>query len=114
MLFAAVFIYLGYLGVKPPQPVLAEMGLRFSEVYFAFFFVLWFHSKSRDAKFSFISLIVWIGLFSLNDISRVTADTKQLVLMGALIPAIYLVVMLLAPIYTNLNKEKAVPERVTG
>jgi len=114
MLFAAVFIYLGYLGTKPPAPVLSEMGLRFSEVYFSFFFVLWFHSKAREVKFSFISLIVLIGLFTLNDISRVTADTQNLVLIGALIPGIYLIVMLLAPIYTRLNAEKAVPERVTG
>ena len=62
LFFAASFIYLGYLGVNPPKPVLAEMGLRFSEVYFLFFFVLWFHSKTRSAGFSYASLIVLVGI----------------------------------------------------
>lgn len=114
MFFVVVFIYLGYLGVKAPKPILAEMGLRFSEIYFVFFFVLWFHSKTRNAVTSYASLIFWIALFSLNDISRVIEETQTLVLLGALIPAAYLAVMLLAPLYSNLNAEKAVPERVTG
>lgn len=114
MFFVVVFIYLGYLGVKAPKPILAEMGLRFSEIYFVFFFVLWFHSKTRNAATSYASLIFWIALFSLNDFSRVVEETQTLVLLGALIPAAYLAVMLLAPLYSNLNAEKAVPERVTG
>jgi len=112
--FVVVFIYLGYLGVKAPEPVLSELGLRFSEVYFVFFYVLWFHSKTRDAKFSFMSLIIWMGLFSLNDFSRHVEGSGELIMMGWFIPGIYLAVMFLAPLYTNLNAEKAVPERVTG
>jgi len=114
MLFVAVFLFLGYLGVKAPEPVLSELGLRFSEVYFVFFYVLWFHSKTRDAKFSYLSLIVWVGLFSLNDFARHVEGSGELIMMGWLIPAVYLAVMFLAPLYTNLNAEKAVPERVTG
>jgi len=34
--------------------------------------------------------------------------------MGWFIPGVYLAVMFLAPLFTNLNAEKAVPERVTG
>ncbi len=112
--FVVVFIYLGYLGVKAPEPVLSELGLRFSEVYFVFFFVLWFHSKPRDAKFSYMSLIIWMGLFSLNDFARHVEGSGELIMMGWFIPGIYLAVMFLAPLYTNLNAEKAVPERVTG
>jgi len=112
--FVVVFIYLGYLGVKAPEPVLSELGLRFSEVYFVFFYVLWFHSKTRDAKFSFISLIVWMGLFSLNDFARHVEGSGELIMMGWFIPGVYLAVMFLAPLFTNLNAEKAVPERVTG
>lgn len=112
--FVAVFFYIGYLGVKAPEPVLSELGLRFSEVYFVFFYVLWFHSKTRDAKFSFMSLIGWMGLFSLNDFARHVEGSGELIMMGWFIPGIYLAVMFLAPLYTNLNAEKAVPERVTG
>lgn len=112
--FVAVFFYIGYLGVKAPEPVLSELGLRFSEVYFVFFYVLWFHSKTRDAKFSFMSLIGWMGLFSLNDFARYIEGSGELIMMGWFIPGIYLAVMFLAPLYTNLNAEKTVPERVTG
>lgn len=113
MFFAAVFIYLGYLGVNPPEPVLAEMGLRFSEVYFVFFFVLWFHSKQRSAGFSFLSLIVLVGLYSIYDLVRIGEGNMSLVLSSWLIPTAYLAFMLLSPIFTNLNQEKPVPERVT-
>ncbi|MDH5601167.1 MAG: cytochrome bc complex cytochrome b subunit [Gammaproteobacteria bacterium] len=113
-LFVVVFVYLGYLGVKAPEPVLSELGLRFSEVYFVFFYVLWFHSKTRDAKFSYMSLIIWMALFSLNDFARHVEGAGELIMMGWFIPGIYLAVMFLAPLYTNLNAEKAVPERVTG
>ena len=112
--FVAVFFYLGLLGVLPVKPVLAELGLRFSEVYFVFFFVLWFHSKTRDAKFSFMAFIGWMALFSANDLFRYIEGTGELIIMGWFIPGIYLAVMFLAPLFTNLNAEKAVPERVTG
>lgn len=114
MLFVAVFFFIGYLGVKPVEPVLSELGLRFSEVYFVFFYVLWFHSKTRDVKFSYISFIGWVGLFSLNDFARYVEGTGDLMAKGWFIPAVYLAFMFLAPLYTNLNAEKAVPERVTG
>ncbi len=113
LFFAAVFIYLGYLGVNPPEPVLAEMGRRFSEVYFAFFFVLWFHSKPRSVSAAVTSLIVLIGLFSLYDFVRIDEENRSLVLTSWLIPSVYLAFMLLGS-FTNLNQEKPVPERVTS
>jgi ubiquinol-cytochrome c reductase cytochrome b subunit len=114
MFFVAVFFYLGYLGVLSVTSVLSELGLRFSEVYFVFFYVLWFHSKTRDAKFSYMSFIGWMALFSLNDFARYVEGSGELILYGWLIPAVYLAVMFLAPLYSNLNAEKTVPERVTG
>jgi len=113
LFFAASFIYLGYLGVNPPEPVLAEMGLRFSEVYFLFFFVLWFHSKSRGASFSYASLIVLVGIYSLYDLVRISEGNMGLVTSSWLIPTGYMAIMLLAPLFTNLNQEKPVPERLT-
>ncbi len=113
LFFAAVFVYLGYLGVNPPEPVLAEMGLRFSEVYFAFFFVIWFHSKPRTVGVAIVSLIVLIGLYSLYDIARINEANRALVLTSWLIPSAYLAFMLLGT-FTNLNQEKPVPERVTS
>lgn len=115
--FAAVFIYLGYLGVKPVEPLLSEMGLRFSEVYFVFFFVTWFHSKTRSVGMSMASLIGWVGLYSIHDLVRLSGASdaiSTLIMVSWLIPTGYLAFMLLAPLYTNLNQEKQVPERVTG
>ena len=111
--FAVVFIYLGYLGVNPPKPVLAEMGLRFSEVYFLFFFVLWFHSKPRSVGTAIGSLVVLIGLYSIYDIARLNEANQSLVLTSWLIPSVYMAFMLLGT-FTNLNQEKPVPERVTS
>ncbi len=113
LFFAAVFVYLGYLGVKPPEPVLAEMGLRFSEVYFLFFFVIWFHSQRRPVAFAVTSLVVLIGLYSIYDVVRLNEANQALVLTSWLIPSLYLAFMLLGT-YTNLNQEKPVPERVTS
>jgi len=115
--FAASFMYLGYLGVKPVEPLLSEMGLRFSEAYFLFFFVIWFHSKTRSSGFSFASLIGWVALYSIYDLVRLSGANEEitkLITISWLIPTGYLAFMLLAPLYTNLNQEKQVPERVTG
>lgn len=113
LFFAAVFVYLGYLGVNPPEPVLAEMGLRFSEVYFLFFYVIWFHSQRRTTGFAIGSLVVLIGLYSIYDAVRLNDANQTLVLTSWLIPSIYLAFMLLGT-FTNLNQEKPVPERVTS
>ena len=113
LFFAAVFVYLGYLGVNPPEPMLAEMGRRFSEVYFLFFFVLWFHSRPRSVGAAIGSLVVLIGLYSIYDYVRMNEANHSLVLSSWLIPSVYLAFMLLGT-FTNLNQEKPVPERVTS
>jgi len=55
-----------------------------------------------------------MSLFSLNDLGRYVEGEGELMMMGWFIPGVYLAVMFLAPLYSNLNAEKAVPERVTG
>ena len=114
ILFAVVFIILGILGTKPATPVLGEMAVRFSEMYFLFFFVLWFHSKPRSNKFSISALVIVLGLITLYDLVRFDADSAALIFGSWLIPAVYLCVMLLLPMVSNLDAEQAVPERVTS
>ncbi|MGD8497518.1 MAG: cytochrome bc complex cytochrome b subunit [Chromatiales bacterium] len=114
--FAISFIILGYLGVKPPEPFLAEMGLRFSQVYFLFFAVLWFLSKSRSTMVSIVTFVVSMGLITLYDLARYSGlgeEAKAFVQPSWLIPGIYMAAMTLLPIFTRLNVEKPVPERVT-
>jgi ubiquinol-cytochrome c reductase cytochrome b subunit len=112
--FAVTFIILGYLGVNPVAPVLSELGLRFSEVYFLFFFVIWFHSQARGPVFSWVSFLVLAGIYTLYDLLRMGGGDPALIMQGWLIPTVYLAVCLLLPLYTRLNQEKPVPERVTA
>lgn len=112
--FAFVFIVLGILGTKPATPLLGELAVRFSEAYFLFFFVLWFSSKARSAGFSIGLFVLLLGVVTLYDFVRVDSDSLSMVATSWLIPAIYLVVMLLVPIVTDLDAEKPVPERVTS
>ena len=114
IVFAVTFVILGYLGVNPPKPVLAEMGLRFTEVYFLFFLVLFAHSKPRSRNFAYLSVILLLGLLSLWDIIRIDEKTAGLILQGWLIPGSYLAAMMLLPHFTNLNREETVPPRVTS
>ena len=51
MSFAIVFLALGYLGMQPATTVLSELGLRLSELYFAFFILLWVFSRERGGGF---------------------------------------------------------------
>ena len=105
-----------YLGVKPPEPFLAEMGLRFSQVYFLFFAVLWFLSRPRSTMVSIVTFVVAMGLITLYDLARYSGlgdEAKGFVQPSWLIPGIYMAAMTLLPIFTRLNVEKPVPERVT-
>lgn len=114
IVFALVFIILGILGTKPATPELGEMAVRFSEVYFLFFVSLWFSSATRSAKLGIVTTIVLLGIVTFYDLTRVSAETQSLVLSGWFIPAAYIVVMFLLPVFTNLDEEKVVPERVTS
>ncbi|MEN8129921.1 MAG: cytochrome bc complex cytochrome b subunit [Pseudomonadota bacterium] len=114
ILFVIVFIVLGILGTKPATSVLGEMAIRFSEVYFLFFIVLWFSSKPRSAKLSIGLFVVLLSLVSMYDMMRIDAGRLDLILSAWLIPAVYLFLMLVLPVFTKLNAEQPVPERVTS
>ncbi len=116
ILFAIVFIILGYLGVKPPEPPLAELGLRMTEAYFLFFFVIWFHSKARSAAFNLGWFVGLVGIVTLYDLWRFNtlSPEQQAYLWMWVFPAAYMALMNLLPVFTKLNNEKPVPERVTS
>ena len=50
--FVIAFVYLGYLGTLSVNPLRTEMAVRFSELYFLFFFVLWVYSKGARRRFT--------------------------------------------------------------
>jgi ubiquinol-cytochrome c reductase cytochrome b subunit len=110
-LFVGAFLGLGYLGTKPPTPVLAELAARFSNIYFLFFAVLWIYSRARSKAFMigwFIALAAAVMAFDLY--FRYSPDTASLMFIGFLIPAAYLAVMLLVPLLSNLSEDKPVPQ----
>ncbi|MGH7657542.1 MAG: cytochrome b, partial [Gemmatimonadales bacterium] len=110
--FPIAFVVLGWLGTQPANaPLLAELAVRFTEIYFLFFFVLWAHSRDRSLVFGVVSFLVLLGAITLYDLTRLGGDNVPLVLGGWLIPAAYLTVVLLLPVFTSLSREKPVPAR---
>ncbi len=123
-IFAATFIILGYLGLNPVTPLYQQLALRFSELYFLFFFVLWAYSKPRSIVFWTGSFIIILGGITLYDIYQLggvsfynmyvqSPDNEGLVWLTWLIPLAYLSITLLLPLLTSLSREKEVPSRVT-
>ena len=110
--FAATFVVLGYLGTQPPTRVLGEMGLRFGELYFSFFIVLWLYSRERRAVVHVNTLIVMAILIAAADAIRFDPGKVELMLWSSLIPIVYYVVFVLGPVVTSLNEPRPVPERV--
>ena len=110
--FAATFVILGYLGTQPPTRVLGELGLRFGELYFGFFVVLWLYSRERRAAVHVNTLVVLGVLVVAADVVRFEPDKLGLMLWSLLIPAGYFVVFVLGPLVTSWNEPRPVPERV--
>ena len=110
--FALTFVVLGYLGTQPPTRVLGELGLRFAELYFSFFVVLWLYSRARRAAVHVNTLIVLGVLIVAADILRFDPDKLGLILWSLLIPAVYFIVFVLGPLVTSWNEPRPVPERV--
>ena len=110
--FAATFVFLGYLGTQPPTRVLGELGLRFGELYFSFFIVLWLYSRERRAAVHVNTFIVMAILIAAADLLRFDPGKVELMLWSALIPIVYYVVFALGPLVTSLNEPRPVPERV--
>ena len=110
--FVLTFLALGYLGTQPPTRVLGELGLRFGEIYFSFFVVLWLYSRERRAAAHVNTLIVMVVLIAAADVLRFEPGKVGLMLWSALIPIAYYAVFMLGPIVTSLNEPRPVPERV--
>ena len=113
-IFAITFVILGYLGLKPVTLLYSQLALRFTEVYFLFFFVLWAYSKPRANSFWINSFIVLLGSITLYDVFANSSDKPELIWYTWLIPAIYLFITLLMPMLSSWDREKEVPERVTS
>ena len=113
--FVIVFIYLGYLGTLSVNPFRTEMAVRFSELYFLFFFILWTHSESRSNLFNRGWLVFWIALISIYDLQRIADQPAELVIYSWFIPVVYLLVQLFFPTiktFTQWSIDKPEPERV--
>lgn len=113
LVFVVVFFVLGYLGTKPVNLLNAELAVRFSEMYFLFFFVTWFFSRPRPTGVSWMWFFIWMTLIIGYDSVRVQPDTVMLVSLGGLLPLVYLLVMLLLPTVSQLGRDGRVPERLT-
>lgn len=112
-IFVVSFLILGWLGVNPVTEIYSEMALRFSQMYFIFFILLYIYSEPRGKKFSYIASSFIIILFMIYDLSRFDSVSNSYLIIGFLSVASYLIFMIVSPIYSNLNKEKEVPERLT-
>nr|VFK80522.1 MAG: ubiquinol-cytochrome c reductase cytochrome b subunit [Candidatus Kentron sp. SD] len=111
-LFVITFVVLGWLGTQPAIPVLSELGMRLSELYFGFFVILWLYSKERSPSIYLVTLIAMMALVLLVDFARFSSDNAILILVSMLIPIAYFGAFTLGAIYTDLNKSKSVPDRL--
>ncbi len=113
LVFVITFIILGYLGLNAVTPLYSQLALRFTELYFLFFVVLWTYSRPHGALFWISSFIILLGGVTLYDVFMNTSEYPDLIWKTWSIPAAYLVVTLLLPLFSNLGREKEVPARVT-
>lgn len=113
MCFAGTFLVLGYLGLKPPTRLYAELALRFAELYFLFFAVLAFYSKPRTRGAHIGVSLALLVVLALLDALRIVPDSAALSWTLWLVPGVYVLVFMLLPGFTRLNESKPVPERVT-
>ena len=115
--FVVAFIWLGYLGVQAVTPLYAELGLRFTEVYFLFFIVLMFYNKPRSLVTSLVIFAALIAVLIFLDLWRLEGlgpEQKGYMAQSFLIPGVYLFITILGPVFASgLAEEKAVPARVT-
>jgi len=118
MLFALVFILLGWMGVMPVTEVFKEFGTRMTQIYFLFFVVLWLHSNPSKVNY-----VMWFGILLAVVIGYDVwfryspgaggANTQMIYQFPYVV--VYLALTLLLPAFKpSCNEEKPVPDRVTG
>jgi ubiquinol-cytochrome c reductase cytochrome b subunit len=91
------------------------MSLRFTTIYFGFFFLLWFLSRERSALFKLVAFVVVVGIYTLYDFVRFDPAHANLIMGSWLIPTVYLFVTMVVPaLARGLGRDRAVPERVTS
>ncbi len=112
-IFVIAFMILGWLGVKAVTPLYSELALRFSQVYFLFFILLYFYSSSRNKIFTYIFTATILGIIFIYDFFRLAGADLTYLLVGFLSLILYVIFMFVSPMFTKLNSEKQVPSRVT-
>ena len=112
MAFAAVFIGLSYLGTEPVRPVYSEMAVRFSQLYFLFFVVLWFFSRQRSNTACYGVFLLFTILITTYDFIRTNPMIEHLVIAGWFLPLAFLAVMMLLPTFTTLAEDRQEPDRL--
>lgn len=113
MVFFAVFVWLGYLGTQPVTVLASEVGLRLSELYFLFFFILWLYSEERPAGTHWTSFAAVIVVLLIADSIRYDSEKWLLMTTSFLAVLGYAAVFILGPVLTRMNESRAVPERTT-
>jgi hypothetical protein len=83
-------------------------------MYFIFFAFLYFYSFARGSIYTFTYSGVLISLIAIYDILRINSDNYIMVLTGLTLVSIFILFMTLSPLYSKLNTEKEVPDRITG
>ena len=116
LIFALVFIILGYLGIKPVTTLFTELGQRLTLMYFIFFVVLWFYSSPRTqavAMKTFIVSVIVMLVIEFTGFGGFSTGTRTYALVGMIFPIGYLAFMLFAGnLFPRMGAEKVVPERV--
>ena len=112
--FIVAFIWLGYLGMQAVTPLYSQLALRLSEIYFLFFAVLWIYSSQRSVKFYIGWFLAFTIIITGYDLFRVNEEIAELTWKTWIIPIAYIFVTLVVAAFTNLDKDKSVPERVTA
>jgi len=74
---------------------------------------LYFYSNSRGVMFSYLFSGTLIFLITIYDLTRISSDNMYTLIIGLTSVTLFVLFMTLSPLYTNLNAEKEVPDRVT-
>jgi ubiquinol-cytochrome c reductase cytochrome b subunit len=112
-LFVVTFLSLAYLAGQAPTPYHADIGFRFTELYFSFFILLVIYRKERNTLFYIGTLASMCVLIFVFDWLRSTEIPSALMLKSWWIPVLWWAAFMLLPIITKLNQPRPLPQRVT-